>query len=197
MMNRLLAVLTLLFSLSITPAFAQTVEDGWKAYDVGDYEQAKSIFIPLAEAGNAKAMNAIGLMQDEGNAFPSNPELACDWYEKSAKAGYASGQNNIAVCFIRGEGRPTNFDKAIQWWERAAAQGHLDAQIALIANLRTADRNRAIYWGQKAVDAGSALGRVAMRGAKLPHTGPQASITDVACVIIMIEILGKAGSYCD
>ncbi|WP_135079241.1 sel1 repeat family protein [Terasakiella sp. SH-1] len=93
-MRFVLFILVILFTL---PAYAQTVEDGYKAYDVGDYETAKSIMLLLAEQGNPKAMNAMGNFYSEGKAFPENAKIACDWYEKAANKEYASAQNNLGL----------------------------------------------------------------------------------------------------
>jgi len=196
-MKSLLVILSVLTFFTITPAMAQTFDDGYAAYKNGEYHDAQVVLLPLAESGHGKAMNIIGRMYDDGRGYVKDTKTACDWYEKSANAGYASGQNNYAVCFKRGDGREFNLDKAILWWEKAAEQGDVDAQLTLAVNLREIDREKAIYWGQKAVDAGSASARVAMWSAKLPHTGPQATYMDIACEFVMTGLLDKPWGYCD
>jgi TPR repeat protein len=198
MMNRLLAVLTLLFSLSITPAFAQTVEDGFKARDAGDYEKAKSILIPLAEAGNPKAANTIGRLHSNGWGYVQNKKLACDWFEKSAKAGYVSGQSNFGSCFRSGEGRPLDYQKAIFWKEKAAKQGNVNAQNVLgYLYWKQKDKEKAAYWWQQAESAGSTRARVSMWILGIEHDGKQATLGDIACELVMTGIIGKQWGYCD
>ncbi len=197
MMNRLLAVLTLLFSLSITPAFADLYDEADKAHEAGDYEKAKSILLPLADAGNADAMNLIGFMYDEDKAFSKNEKLACDWYEKAALAGQRYAQYNLALCFEEGVGRNWDIANAIYWAEKSAEQGVVDAQISLIDLLAQKDRDKAMYWGQKAVDQGSALARATMWSHDLQYKGPQASPADIACVLVMNGLFDKDWSYCD
>jgi hypothetical protein len=53
--KRSAAVLVLALGLA-APAVAQTAEDGYAAYDAGDYAKARTILLPLAEAGDPKAM---------------------------------------------------------------------------------------------------------------------------------------------
>ena len=189
-------VVVCLFILTMS-AHAQTVEDGYAAYDADDYETAKSIFIPLADAGNAKAMNAIGVMYSQGRGYPKDRKLACDWYERSAEIGYISAQNNLSICYEDGDGRPKNMDKALDWTERAAAQGDLDSQVSLIRMYSGIDKNKAKFWGQKALNRNSAMARVAMWGYDIPHTGLQASRLDILCVYVMIGLFGKPWDYCD
>ncbi len=196
-MKFLIAVFTICLSVATTSVHAQTVADGWKAYDAGNYEKAKSIFLPLAEAGNVKALNAVGIMYDEGNAYPLDTEQACNWYEKSAKAGYAPAQRNFGICFHEGVGRSLNITMAIHWNELAAKQNYIYSQITLVKLLAERDPDRAMYWGQKAVNQGSAAARVAMWSFDLKNTGRPASYFDIGCVLLMSHLLGKPLNYCD
>ncbi len=161
-MFRLCIVLTLCFLAITSSTHAQTVEDGWKAYDAGKYESAKHIFEPLAKSGNAEAMNAIGLLYSEGKSYPKNMELGCDWYEKSAKAGYISGQFNYSRCYMLGEGRSKNESEALTWCKLAAEQGHRYCQISLMHHYHDTAPDKAKHWGKKAANAGSRLARAAL-----------------------------------
>ncbi len=197
-MKFLLVAVAILFSITTAPAFAGTYEGADKAYDAGDYEKAKSIALPLAKAGNAKAMNLIGLMHDFGYGFPKDSSLGCNWYEKAAKLGYARAQNNLSICYKNGEGRAVDVEQAIFWAEKAANQGLLDAQEDLMRIYeKRGNIEQAKKWGQIANSRGSAIARIYMDAAGIQHSGPKATVIDYACVGIMIEILGKPGDYCD
>ncbi len=196
-MKFLIAVFAICLSVATTSAHAQTVADGYAAYDVGDYEKAKTIFVPLAKAGDAKAMNAIGIMIAEGRGYQKDDRASCDWQEKAAEAGFYAAQSNVAVCYEIGEGRKKDLNKAIYWYEKAAKQGHVDSQIDLLFLYEPIDKEKAQFWGQKAVNQGSVLAKVAMRGYGFPHTGPPASLVDMACVYMMIGVLGEDRNYCD
>lgn len=188
----------LLFSSFIAPlASAQTVEDGYVAYDAGDFARAKDIFLSLAEVGDAKAMNAIGILYDEGKAYSKDRKTACDWYEKSANVGYAAAQNNLAICYEDGDGRPQDLSKTIYWMEQAAKQDYVNAQTVLVRLYKDTDPEKAQYWGQKAIDQGSAFARVVMWGFDIPHTGHHASRMDIVCVLVMNRLLDRKMGYCD
>jgi TPR repeat protein len=195
-MRRVLPVLILALGLA-APAHAQTVEEGYAAYDAGDYAKARTILLPLAEAGDPKAMNRIGLMYDFGKGFPKNPTLGCDWYEKAANAGYARAQSNLSLCYKEGSGRPKDIDLDIHWNEMAAEQGDLDCQIDLIKLYHKRNPERARYWGQKTADRNSVIGRLVMDGLGIPYTGPKPSRLESYCFLVMIDFFGKKDDYCD
>jgi TPR repeat protein len=195
-MRRVLPVLILALGLA-APAVAQTAEEGYAAYDAGDYAKARTILLPLAEAGDPKAMNRIGYMHDLGKGFPKNPTTACDWYEKAANAGYARAQNNLGLCYKEGSGREKNIDSAIHWIEMAAEQGDLDCQIDLVRLYYKRNPERARYWGQKTADRNSVIGRLVMDGLGIPYMGPKPSRIESYCFLVMIDFIGKQDDYCD
>jgi TPR repeat protein len=195
-MRRVLPVLILALGLA-APAVAQTAEEGYAAYDAGDYAKARTILLPLAEAGDPKAMNRIGYMHDLGKGFPKNPTTACDWYEKAANAGYARAQNNLGLCYKEGSGREKNIDSAIHWIEMAAEQGDLDCQIDLVRLYYKRNPERARYWGQKTADRNSVIGRLVMDGLGIPYAGPKPSRIESYCFLVMIDFIGKQDDYCD
>ena len=83
-----LSTILILFMISFTPSLAQesaeerlnevigiqelakelkTLKQGWGAYKLGDYEDAFSIWMPLAETGNPSAQVFIGLLYNQGH----------------------------------------------------------------------------------------------------------------------------------
>ncbi len=197
-MRRSLLPLAFLLSLSFAPsAVAQTVEDGFAAHDAGDYEKAKSILLPLAEAGDPRAMNRIGLMHDFGKGFPKAPATACDWYEKAAELNYRNSQSNLGVCFDEGIGRPRDAEKAIYWLTKAAEQNYTDAQVVLIRLLHQRDPRKAREWGQQAANAGSVPGRLLMEDYGLEYSGPRPGRYQKYCFILMVWLIKKPWGFCD
>ncbi len=197
-MRRSLLPLAFLLILSFAPPVsAQTVEDGFAAYDAGDYEKAKAILLPLAEAGDPRAMNAVGLLYSDGKAYPTNPTTACDWYEQSAQEGYSSAQANFASCFIRGQGRPQDREKASFWAEQAARQGNVESQVDLVHLYHQENPQKAQEWGQKAADAGSVTARLLMEEYGLRYSGPRPTRIQVYCYGMMVGLLKKPRNYCD
>ena len=75
--------------LGASAAFAGPWEDGMAAYNRGDYVPAMRVFRRLAEQGNAKAQNVLGVMFRKGEGVPKNPARAHMWFSFAAKRGDA------------------------------------------------------------------------------------------------------------
>jgi TPR repeat protein len=76
-------------------AVAGPWEDGMAAYNRGDYMPAIRLFRPLAEQGNAKAQNVLGVMFRKGEGVPKNPARAHMWFSFAAKRGQASARAEL------------------------------------------------------------------------------------------------------
>jgi TPR repeat protein len=113
------------------PAAAATVDDGQRAYDQRRFKDARRIWAPLAEAGDAEAQVSLGLLFDLGQGAPANPAAAYMWYRRAAEAGLAQAQFNVAVMLDSGVIGPRNAVEAAGWYAKAAAQGHHRAQYNL------------------------------------------------------------------
>jgi TPR repeat protein len=81
--------------LSTPAAFAGPWEDGMAAYNRGDYVPAIRLFRPLAEKGNAKAQNVLGVMFRKGEGVPKNPVRAHMWFSFAAKRGEARAKAEL------------------------------------------------------------------------------------------------------
>ena len=76
------------------------------AYNRGDYVPAIRLFHPLAEAGNSKAKNQIGLMYRKGEGTPQSPARAFMWFSLAAKRGDAkakAGLRDVSKTMTPGE----------------------------------------------------------------------------------------------
>jgi TPR repeat protein len=81
-------------------------EDGMAAYNRGDYVPAIRLFRPLAEAGNPKAQNQIGLMYRKGEGTARSPARAFMWFSLAAKRGDAkakAGLRDVSKTMTPGE----------------------------------------------------------------------------------------------
>lgn len=172
-MRFLLFLLAVLFT---APAYAQTVDDGYKAYDAGDFEKAKSIMLSLAEQGIPKAMNAMGNFYSEGKAFTENSKIACDWYEKGATADYPAAQYNFANCFHDWGGRKRSTKTYLFWLTKAADNSYLHAQIQLMLWYMDTNKELAKKWGEKAAAQNNATARVSLWMTNLDDNIPPGSI---------------------
>jgi TPR repeat protein len=79
-------------------------EKGLKAYQSGDYQTALHEWRPLAEQGDAKAQNNLGVMYEKGLGVPQDYAEAVKWYRKAAEQGDARAQNNLGVMYAAGRG---------------------------------------------------------------------------------------------
>ena len=113
------------------PAAADTVRDGQRAYVHRHFEEARRIWTPLAEAGDAEAQVSLGLLFDLGQGVPEDPATAYKWYRRAAETGLAKAQFNVAVMEDSGVVGPRDAVAAARWYAKAAAQGHLRAQYNL------------------------------------------------------------------
>jgi TPR repeat protein len=81
--------------LGAPAAFAGPWEDGMAAYNRGDYVPASRVFRTLAEQGNAKAQNVLGIMFRKGEGVPKNPARAHMWFSFAAKRGEAGAKAEL------------------------------------------------------------------------------------------------------
>ncbi|MEX2480433.1 MAG: tetratricopeptide repeat protein [Gammaproteobacteria bacterium] len=119
---------------------------GVAAYKEGDYVRALTVFSPLAEAGDARAQFALGLLFDNGEGTPRDDAAAFAWYRKSAAQGFAKAQYNLALmCEAR---RAVCADSARDWFARAALRGNADAVTRLRGYASAGDVEAALQLGR-------------------------------------------------
>ncbi len=78
---------------------------GKAAYDAGDYEAAYNQLLPLAEAGDAKAQNAIGIMFDRGHGVNKSLNKAIEYYSTASNIGNYQASLNLGISLLA---RPTS-----------------------------------------------------------------------------------------
>src|SRR6202158_4114909 len=75
--------------------FAGPWEDGMAAYNRGDYLPAIRLFRPLAEQGNPKAQNVLGVMFRKGEGVARNSVRAFLWFNRAAARGDARAKAEL------------------------------------------------------------------------------------------------------
>jgi TPR repeat protein len=95
MKKRIIGAVVTAQLLGASAAFASPWEDGMAAYNRGDYVPAIQVFRKLAEQGNAKAQNVLGVMSRKGEGVPKNPVRAHMWFSFAAKRGEASARAEL------------------------------------------------------------------------------------------------------
>lgn len=122
-MKQLAAAVVMLMALC-AGAVAGPLEDGYAAWQRGDYATAMRFWRPLAEQGGAGAQYNLGLMYETGEGVPQDYVEAVRWYRLAAEQGHTGAQNNLGVMYANGQGVPQDYVEAHMWLNLAAAQGH-------------------------------------------------------------------------
>lgn len=118
--------------LCILPTTATAgFDDGHRAYDRGDYDEALRHFRPLAEEGDRDAQYWLGWMYSHGEGVEKNDTLAVVWYRRAAGQGEPASQNNLGWMYSHGIGVAQDYDEALRWYRLSANQGDPDAQYNL------------------------------------------------------------------
>lgn len=88
--------------------------------------------------------------------LPSNQAVAVDY--PGAANGDGAAQLRLASDYRQGWGGVgKNEAEALRRWLGAAEAGNAEAQLALAAYYRPSDRERAVYWYQRAAESGNRL----------------------------------------
>ncbi len=142
-------------------AAAGPLEDGYGAYQLGDYAKAYALWRPLAEADDAQAQLLVGTLFAEGKGVDANPVRAVFWLTRAANAGVVEAQYRLGLTYYQGEGVPRDLGRAVAWWEKAALQGDASSLLSLARLYHTGegvtmDLDRAQKLYQAAAERGSA-----------------------------------------
>ena len=180
-------ITAILFLISIgfaSAAIAGDVEDGWAAYEEGNYEAAFSAFSKAAELGDAEAQYKLADMCREGEGVPQDYKQAMSWFLKAAEQGIAIAQVRIGGMYFGGKGVPQDYKQAMSWFLKAAEQGNAEGQgmIGTMYYFGVAvpqDYKQGMSWHRKAADQGYPpsqvmLGDIYSKGEGIPQDYVQA-----------------------
>lgn len=129
----------------VAPAYAQdraadTPVGGWidryygyAYYKAGRYTDALELWQPLAESGDTRAQEFVGILYEEGHGVPQDWQQALYWYERAANAGDTAAQFNLGMLHLNGRAGEVDKDEAYRWLAKAAEAGDQDAQAQLQA----------------------------------------------------------------
>lgn len=166
-------------------AGAAAYQDGFAAYESGDYGRAYSIWLPLATAGDSDAQFGLGVILDNGQGVPENDAEAAKWYRAAAEKGNPDAEFNLALLYDAGSGVPVDKAEAATWYRKAALTGHAGAQYNLGLMFESgegveADPSRAAYWYTQAAEQGHVkaqnnLGVLYDKGLGVPEDRTQAA----------------------
>ncbi len=93
-----------------------------------DSQLAMSWYAKAANAGNARAMHNLAVMNAEA-ASGGKPDYAeaAQWFRKAAQLGVRDSQFNLGILYARGMGVPQDLAQSWVWFSLAAQQGDVDA----------------------------------------------------------------------
>ncbi len=97
----------------------------------GDYATAWRILAPLAEAGDARAQNDVGVMYGRGLGVPESYAQAVVWITRAAEQGNPHAQSTLGYMYYRARGVEQDYEAAALWSRRASEQGIASAQTDL------------------------------------------------------------------
>jgi len=146
---KILLILTLLFIVG--PLQANEFRDGrdknsveavqsleaYAKYKMAQYEEAREIWLMLAEKDNASAIINLANLYEQGQGVERDLEQSIGWLQKAADLGDTRGQYQLAMAYEKGMGVERDLHKAAYWLEKAAEQGDGQAQFNLGVMLAT------------------------------------------------------------
>lgn len=122
------------------------MEDGQAAYNRGDFATALELWRPLAEQGEARAQNNLGVMYENGKGVPEDIAEALKWYQLAAEQGYAGAHSNLGLAYALGKGVQPDAVLAHMWLSLAASSltGDVGARVTesrdVVASTMTAEQ---------------------------------------------------------
>lgn len=139
---------------------------GRAAFMAAQYEKAKRILEPLAEAGDAEAQYWIGVMYAHGRGYPPVCRQAIRWYERAAAQGHPLATFNVGFMLYHGWGADpsgcrftSDAARAAPWLKKAAEMNvpraqYLIGHIYETGNGLPRSMDEAFLWIEKAANAG-------------------------------------------
>ena len=98
---RTLMILMLLLCGTSQAALDPLHEAQW-AQEAGDYAKAATLYLPLAQDGNAIAQFNLGVLYTQGQIIQKDYRIAVQWYLAAAEQGHAQAQANVGLLYADG-----------------------------------------------------------------------------------------------
>ena len=85
------------------------------------------LLVAAADAGDAEAMNGLGVLYFMGTQVPRDYATALLWLQKAIDGGSSNAMSNLATMYLLGTGVPRDPVNAFQWFGRSAARGNVQS----------------------------------------------------------------------
>ncbi|ORU89450.1 MAG: hypothetical protein A6F71_00340 [Cycloclasticus sp. symbiont of Poecilosclerida sp. M] len=139
--------------------------EGYAKYKMGQYKEAREIWLELAELDNATAMINLANLYEQGQGVDQDYKQSNSWLEKAAALNDPRAQFQLGMAYEKGTGVERNPQRAAEWFEKAAINGDMVAQFNLGVMLATnygeghatsspTQREKATSWLKKADENG-------------------------------------------
>lgn len=104
---------------------------GYEAYERGEYDKARNLWLPLALKGDVDAQFNLGALYDNGFGVDKSSTKAAQWYSAAAGRKLAIAQVTLARMRRAGEIETIDWEESVGLLETAAHSGFADAQYEL------------------------------------------------------------------
>jgi len=134
-------------------------KEALEAFSAGRHAKAVELAKPLAEAGNADALYLMGYAHESGQGAEASRDQALAFYRKAADAKHLDASYRMAFILLASEDEKER-EQARESLETAARSdvavaGRILGEAYLLGRLTpTADPDKAVFWWQRAADAG-------------------------------------------
>ncbi len=125
--SSLAAGLTFLSLVTVRAAIAD-FETAVAAVSLGDYMTARREFESLAQRGDPRGENGLGVLYTRGWGVEQDLGKAFGLFREAADKGLRAAENNLGELYMRGLGVEQDYGKAFEWCMKAAKKGDADAQ---------------------------------------------------------------------
>ncbi len=94
----------------------------------GKYGLAYREFQALADEGDPRGHNGLGVLYSNGLGVQRDDEVAARWVREGADLGFATAQFYLGEMYEDGRGVTRDYGEAMRWYRVAAEQGDMDAR---------------------------------------------------------------------
>lgn len=141
-----IAVAALATARAETFVKGETFVRGLSAFNAGDYAVAYSIWLRLAERGDANSQSSLAYLFHEGKGVRPDSSAAAKWYYLAALQGEPTSQSFLCKMHLNGDGVPRDLVLALMWCELSMDGGERWASATrdrVMSKMTTAERDRA------------------------------------------------------
>ncbi|MGH6847499.1 MAG: tetratricopeptide repeat protein [Methylocella sp.] len=150
-------------AISSSPASADRLRDGTRAFAAHDYVTAARIFTDIVPLGDARAQTYLGYMFATGKGLPQNYMAAAGWYRCASQQGFPAAQYMLGLMYDKGQGVPQDYVIAYALLNRAVAgagperERWVRIRDAVASKLSLIERNRGQQLAFEGPPGGSCL----------------------------------------